>query len=166
MSHSHQALGVGIINTAVKAGLAQQGSPTESHMSMTTLNKRYEAARDKDVHAATDITGFSCSVMLMRWQLPAMSPSSSMRKKSGDRGSAEYASMGLNRGLYNNVSLWRFCSVRGEMEQSRMTSSMIHRLRRTALSMSKADGLLYSQETGFSIIGEVVEKTESPLLVV
>jgi selenide,water dikinase len=34
------------------------------------------------------------------------------------------------------------------------------------LSMSKADGLLYSQETGFSIIGEVVEKTESPLLVV
>lgn len=166
-----KALGVGIINTAVKAGLASKEAQQKAILSMTTLNKAaYEAARDKDVHAATDITGFSLlghahematasnvSFILNAQNIPVIEEA------------LEYASMGLNpEGLYNNREyLEGSVQFRGEMEQSRMdilydpqTSGGL------LLSMSKADGLLYSQETGFSIIGEVVEKTESPLLVV
>ncbi|MCF0261733.1 MAG: selenide, water dikinase SelD [Sphaerochaetaceae bacterium] len=55
-----KALGVGVVNTAAKAGLAESESVSEAVSSMTRLNKE---ARDKakafEVHAATDVTGFS-----------------------------------------------------------------------------------------------------------
>lgn len=55
-----KALGVGIINTAVKGGEASEESSKEAIASMTRLNKEgRDAARDLSVHAATDITGFS-----------------------------------------------------------------------------------------------------------
>lgn len=53
-------LGVGIINTAKKAEMCDDTSFEEAVKSMTTLNKRaYECALNLDVHAATDVTGFS-----------------------------------------------------------------------------------------------------------
>lgn len=55
-----KALGVGIINTAVKGGEASPESASAAIDSMIRLNKEgRDAARDLSVHAATDITGFS-----------------------------------------------------------------------------------------------------------
>ncbi len=55
-----KALGVGIINTALKGGEASQESIDAVIESMTRLNKEgRNAARDLAVHAATDVTGFS-----------------------------------------------------------------------------------------------------------
>ena len=53
-------LGVGIINTAIKADLASDAAAQAAVLSMTTLN-RYGAEAAKDlagVHSITDITGF------------------------------------------------------------------------------------------------------------
>ncbi len=55
-----KALGVGVVNTAVKGREADEESAREAIESMTRLNKEgRDAARDLDIHAATDITGFS-----------------------------------------------------------------------------------------------------------
>lgn len=53
-------LGTGIMTTAVKAGLLGDGDYREMISSMTTLNRAARDAADGlDVHACTDITGFS-----------------------------------------------------------------------------------------------------------
>ncbi len=55
-------LGAGIINTAAKVDEAPEESVLEAVRSMTTLNKRArDIARKCQVHAATDVTGFSLS---------------------------------------------------------------------------------------------------------
>lgn len=52
-------LGTGIINTAVKAGMASKEAEAESIRVMTTLNKRAKEILDAfDVHSCTDVTGF------------------------------------------------------------------------------------------------------------
>lgn len=57
-----KAIGVGVINTAVKGGEASKESEMAALDSMKRLNKfARDAARDLDVHAATDVTGFSLS---------------------------------------------------------------------------------------------------------
>ena len=57
-----KALGVGMINTAAKAGEVAESDFAVAISSMTTLNKHArDMARDLDIHAATDITGFSLS---------------------------------------------------------------------------------------------------------
>lgn len=53
-------LGVGIINTAAKAEMADECDVKAALESMKTLNKKaFETACLYDIHAATDITGFS-----------------------------------------------------------------------------------------------------------
>ena len=53
-------LGVGLINTAVKAGLASQEAKEAGTMSMCCLNKTAkEVLENFSVHACTDVTGFS-----------------------------------------------------------------------------------------------------------
>ena len=57
-----KAIGVGVINTAVKGGEASDRAEKAAVDSMTRLNKAArDAARDLRVHAATDVTGFSLS---------------------------------------------------------------------------------------------------------
>ncbi len=57
-----KALGVGVINTAKKGNEAPRESFEAAVDSMTRLNKiARDFARDLDVHAATDVTGFSLS---------------------------------------------------------------------------------------------------------
>lgn len=53
-------LGVGIINTAIKAGEASETAVREAVLSMTTLNKFGKKATENlsGVHSITDITGF------------------------------------------------------------------------------------------------------------
>ncbi len=57
-----KALGVGMINTAAKAGEVSDEDFEVTIKSMTTLNKHArDMARDLNVHGATDVTGFSLS---------------------------------------------------------------------------------------------------------
>ncbi len=57
-----KALGVGMINTAAKAGEVSDEDFAQTIKSMTTLNKHArDMARDLNVHGATDVTGFSLS---------------------------------------------------------------------------------------------------------
>ena len=53
-------LGTGIVSTALKGGIADEGLVARSVKSMTTLNKRVMELMTEtpDVHACTDITGF------------------------------------------------------------------------------------------------------------
>lgn len=52
-------LGVGIISTAVKAGMADEKTIAVATKQMTTLNKKAaELMLEHQVHAATDVTGF------------------------------------------------------------------------------------------------------------
>lgn len=52
-------IGSGIINTAVKADMAEAASVQEAITVMASLNKRAsKALRDLNVHACTDVTGF------------------------------------------------------------------------------------------------------------
>ena len=53
-------IGVGVINTAAKGGVASEESIADAIESMTTLNRRaMETGIKFRVHAATDVTGFS-----------------------------------------------------------------------------------------------------------
>jgi selenide, water dikinase len=52
-------LGTGVISTALKKGVASEASVAAATRSMTTLNRRAsEIAREFQIHAATDVTGF------------------------------------------------------------------------------------------------------------
>lgn len=52
-------LGCGLVNTAVKAGMASDEALKEAVTSMVTLNKKAKEIFDQfDIHACTDVTGF------------------------------------------------------------------------------------------------------------
>ena len=52
-------LGTGIINTALKGGLADEGAVSKAIECMVTLNRKAaELMTEADVHACTDVTGF------------------------------------------------------------------------------------------------------------
>jgi len=52
-------LGTGIINTALKGGLADEGAVSKAIECMTTLNRKAsEMIMEVEVHACTDVTGF------------------------------------------------------------------------------------------------------------
>jgi selenide,water dikinase len=54
-----KALGTGIINTALKGGLADEGAVAKAIECMATLNKKAaELMTEVEVHACTDVTGF------------------------------------------------------------------------------------------------------------
>jgi selenide,water dikinase len=54
-----KALGTGIINTALKGGLADEGAVAKAIECMATLNRKAaELMTEVEVHACTDITGF------------------------------------------------------------------------------------------------------------
>lgn len=100
-----KALGVGIINTAKKADMCDDEAFNIAVNSMTTLNKRaYECAKELDIHAATDVTGFS-----LAGHSNEMASASSVRividtsKLNIIPSALEYARFGLlPEGLYNN----------------------------------------------------------------
>ncbi|MGE4585277.1 MAG: selenide, water dikinase SelD [Sphaerochaeta sp.] len=163
-------LGVGVINTAVKAGVASSQAAAKAIESMTTLNGY---ARDRaaafSVHAATDITGFSL-----------LGHAQEMAKASGltfvleghsiplFAEALEYSGMGMNPGgLYNNREyLQPLVDMQGELDQAHQdllfdpqTSGGL------LLSFSEADALAYSNQTGFPIIGYVTKQGEKAIQV-
>nr|WP_319475029.1 selenide, water dikinase SelD [uncultured Sphaerochaeta sp.] len=161
-------LGVGIINTAVKAGLASELAGKKAIESMTKLNKyARDEAMDFSVHAATDITGFSLighaaemavaskkSITLHAEKIPVFTEA------------LEYAQMGLNpEGMYNNREyLEAKVSHQGSIAQELMdvlydpqTSGGL------LLSMRESDAIAYSKNTGYPIIGVVGPERETPI---
>jgi len=161
-------LGVGIINTAVKAGLASENAAKKAIESMTGLNKHArDAALPFLVHAATDITGFSLighatemavaskvSITLRASMLPIFEEA------------LEYARMGLNpEGLYSNreyleqkvkISTPLAQEVLDVLYDPQTSGGLL-------LSMSEKDAVAYSRNTGFPIIGSVGHAGENPI---
>jgi len=99
-------LGVGIINTAIKAEMASEKAISEAVLSMTTLNKFGKKATENigQVHSITDITGFG---LLGHAVEMAKGSNVTLRLNSKDipfiNEAEEYANMGLiPGGAYKN----------------------------------------------------------------
>ncbi len=99
-------LGVGIINTAIKAELASETANHEAVLSMTTLNRFGKEAMQNvsGVHSVTDITGFG---LLGHAIEMAEGSNVTFRIRSNDipyiNAAKEYANMGLvPAGAYKN----------------------------------------------------------------
>jgi selenide,water dikinase len=165
-----KSLGVGIINTAVKASMASEEAANSAIKSMITLNKY---ARDEaigyTVHAATDITGFS---LLGHSQEMAVASNVQLVIESGNvpilSFAEEYAFQGLNpEGLYNNrdyigPSVEMSDSIRQSLQDVLYDPQTSGGL---LFSMPREDALSYSAKTGFPIIGYVQAKKDKPILV-
>lgn len=98
-------LGTGIVNTAVKAGMASEEAAREVIRVMTTLNQAAKHVIERyEIHSCTDVTGFGLAghciemaegsgvtIVLDAWRLPVQ------------KAAREYASMGLiPEGAYKN----------------------------------------------------------------
>lgn len=165
-----KSLGVGIINTAVKAGKASEEAAKAAIESMITLNKY---ARDEaigfSVHAATDVTGFS-----LLGHLYEMASSSDVSMVvEHDRvpmfeSAKEYSRSGLNPGgLFNNKEYLQD-KVDFEAELPEEIINILYDPQTSGgllFSMSPPDAQQYCKNTGFSIIGRVEKRGEKAIMV-
>ncbi|MDT4762750.1 selenide, water dikinase SelD [Sphaerochaeta sp. PS] len=155
-----KSLGVGIINTAVKAGLASEEAAQTAIESMVTLNKyARDVATRFTVHAATDVTGFS---LLGHLYEMAHSSKVTMVVEHGKvpmfEAAKEYSRLGMNPGgLYNNKEYLQD-KVKFEIELPPEIESILYDPQTSGgllLAMPAEDARLYCRETGFSVIGFV-----------
>lgn len=154
-------LGVGVITTAVKGGVASDADLKEAVASMTTLNKRArDLARPLAVHAATDVTGFSlcghsmqmadASGVTFRFQASAIPMLTH---------ALSFAELGLlPEGLYHNAGY-----VEGKV---RFADAITQPVRDVMCDPETSGGLLLSlpeedaKKLPYPIIGEVVPRTD------
>lgn len=163
-------IGTGIINTAIKGGLADEKSYDEAVKVMTTLNKYAKDAIDKvGVNGCTDITGFG---LLGHSLEMAMASSVSLKidhdKISLIEGALYFAQMGLvPAGAYKNeayigdrVKFLREIPVeKKDILFDPQTSGGLL----ISVSEDKVDKLLEELKntpTSFSVVGEVLEKRD------
>jgi selenide, water dikinase len=169
-------LGTGIINTAIKGGLATtEIIDTVTHL-MATLNRdAAEIMKDYPVHACTDITGFGLlghiaemvidtgfSVKLTSKTIPIISEA------------LEYAGMGLvPAGTYNNRE-FRECMVDFTPSVDRLVQDVLFDPQTSGgllicVDRENADGLIIElKEKGIkdaAIIGEVLAEPKERILV-
>lgn len=168
-------LGLGIINTAIKGGIADKDSYDEAVKVMSTLNKYAKEALDKvEVNSVTDITGFG----LLGHSLE-MAEGSSVTIKIDHKSipiiskALEYARMGLvpagayaNRGYIGDNVKFRN-EIPNDIEDVLFDPQTSGGL---LISLPKAnvDQLLeelVGTPTKFAVIGEVVEKEDYYLIV-
>lgn len=167
-------IGTGIINTAIKAEIASKEVYNEAVKVMTTLNKYAgEIIVDYNINACTDITGFG----IMGHGYEMASASDITIKLFKDKipvikGAREYAEMGLvPAGTYNN---------KGYLENKYKLVDIPEWLEDILFDPQTSGGLLISTpkdqvesmmerlmdlEIKSSIIGEVIDKDEVPLIV-
>lgn len=170
-------LGTGIVNTAVKAGLASKEAEEEVIKVMTCLNKiAKETAEKYDVHSCTDVTGFG-----LAGHGTEMADGSNVTLKISISAlpvqpeAAEYAKMGMvPEGAYRNRKFTEKkvdCQAAKEFEQDifydPQTSGGL------LLSVSPEDGENIIKDlkaaglnTSFAIIGTVVEREEKSVRLV
>ncbi len=163
-------LGVGIINTAVKAGIASEEAAQDAIHSMIKLNKY---ARDEaithTVHAATDVTGFS---LLGHLYEMASSSGVSMvvehEKVPMFESAKAYSRAGMNPGgLFNNKEYLQD-KVTFEKELPEEIINILYDPQTSGgllFAMPAEDAKQYCEQTGFYIIGQVEQKRECYLLV-
>ncbi len=168
-------LGVGIINTAIKGGLANEKSYNEAVKVMATLNKYgKEAAVKTGVNGCTDITGFG----LLGHGLE-MAMASSVTLKINHKNiplidnTIEYASMGLvPAGAYSNKSyIGDRVAFNGDVPIE-MKDILFDPQTSGGLLLSvekeKVDELLENLKespTSYSVIGEIIEKEDHFIIV-
>ena len=163
-----KTLGVGIINTAVKAGLASDIAAKKAIESMILLNKlARDTAMPFCVNAATDITGFSLIGHATEMAVASgVSFTLHPSKLPVFEEALEYARLGMNpEGLYSNREyLEQNVSVQMPLAQENLdvlydpqTSGGL------LLSMPEKDAVAYSRATGYAIIGEVGPVDEYPI---
>ena len=168
-------LGLGIINTAIKGGLADEASYDEAVRVMSTLNRYAKEAMDKvDINGVTDITGFG----LLGHALEMAEGSDVSMRIDHERiplikNALEYANMGLiPAGAYTNSKyIGDRVQFRPEVLQAMkdilfdpQTSGGLL----ISVSKENADMLLEELKgtpTTYAIIGEVVDRGEHRIIV-
>lgn len=155
-----KTIGVGVINTAVKAGMASEAAAKAAIDSMTTLNKyARDSALAYEVHAATDITGFS--LLGHAYEMASASIVQLVIDSSKVpffEEAKQYALMGLNpEGLYNNKEYLEDKVQFAEGIAQEIQDLLFDPQTSGGLlfSMSESDALSYCAKTGFVIIGHV-----------
>lgn len=168
-------LGSGIINTAIKGGLADKASYDEAVKVMSTLNRYAKEAIDKvDVNGVTDVTGFgllghalemaegsSVSIRIDHKKIPLL------------KNALEYARMGLvPAGAYTNREhVGNGVKFREGISQE-ITDILFDPQTSGGLLISvseeEADRLLQELEnipTAYAIIGEITDREDHYLIV-
>ena len=168
-------LGLGIINTAIKGGIANKASYDEAVMVMTTLNKYAKEAVDKvEVNSVTDITGFG----LLGHTLE-MAEGSSVTIKIDHKNiplitnALEYAQMGL-------VPAGTYANKEHIGDKVKFTDQIPEDIKDVLFDPQTSGGLLISvpkdnadllleglknTPTKYKIVGEVVEREDYYLIV-
>lgn len=168
-------LGLGIINTAIKGGIADKTSYDEAVKVMSTLNKFGKEALDKvKVNSVTDITGFG----LLGHALEMAEGSEVTIKIHHENipliaNTLEYAQMGLvpagayaNRGHIGDKV--KFANQISEDMEDALFDPQTSGGLLISLPKEEADRLLgglVNNPTSYGIIGEVVEKEDHYLIV-
>lgn len=164
-------IGTGIVNTAIKGGLASDETIEEAVIVMSSLNKKAKDAMMKyDVHSCTDVTGFG----LLGHSVEMAEGSNVKFELTMDNiqyieEAAEYASMGLvPAGAYKNLEYFKNrVDIEGldekfvDMVFDPQTSGglLISLCEEDAKNMLK-DMESMDFDTKFSIIGKVVERND------
>lgn len=163
-------LGVGIINTAVKAGIASAEAAEKAVKNMTTLNKfARDAALPFTVHAATDITGFSLLGHAAEMALASrVCITFSASKVPVFEEALEYARFGFNpEGLYNNQEYLKDKVLLQDTLAQELVDVLYDPQTSGGLllSMPEKDAIAYAQATGFPVVGQVGAKGAVPVCV-
>ncbi|OHW62521.1 selenide, water dikinase [Andreesenia angusta] len=168
-------VGVGIVNTAIKAQFAEEDVYNEAVKNMVTLNKFAKDAMMKvGANSCTDVTGFG----LLGHSLEMAEGSGvTIKLNAGSipilRGAEEFAKMGLvPEGTYANE---RFIGDKVEFKADieRHTKDILFDPQTSgglliSLDRDKVESLLAElegSETAYAVVGEVVEKSEKVIIV-
>lgn len=168
-------IGLGVMNTAIKADLVDESEYKESIEVMSTLNKyAIEALKDIDISACTDITGFGLLGHLMEMlNGNEFSLKIDSKKVPIIKGSKKYAEMGIiPAGMYGNREYIKD-NVKEISEDQALLDLMYDPQTSGGLLLSinkKYESevinlLSKNNKTSFAIIGEVTDKMEKDILV-
>lgn len=164
-------LGTGIVNTAVKAGLASKEAEAEVIRVMTALNKKAkEAAVRYPIHACTDVTGFGLAGHAVEMADGSnVTIEIKMESLPIQKEACEYAKMGLvPEGAYRNRNFLEEKTDIKEAEEFQrdiffdpQTSGglLISADEETAEKLL-ADLKKAEMETEFAVIGRVIKRQE------
>ena len=168
-------IGTGIISTAIKGGVADAKAIEPAVRSMTMLNKKAaELIRTADVHACTDVTGFSLMGhgygMIANSKLGMAINISSIPIFAAAR---DFATMGfVPRGVRRNMEYYRShieqaCEISDEMWDILFDPQTSGGLL-MAIPPDKAEGLLKKlRSSGIkeaTIIGQIVDKPKGKIV--
>lgn len=164
-------IGSGIINTAVKAGMASEAAAKEAVTVMSSLNRKAkEAAEGFQVNACTDITGFGllghCAEMA---QASGVTFEISAPSVPCIQEAADYAKMGLvPAGAYNNREYSGALVDTGEVEEyytdlfydPQTSGGLLF-----SIPKNQAKGFIEAldkqgMDTRFAVIGQAIKKQD------